>query len=626
MVDRFLVWLGAGAVTVGVSAALVAGAGVAMATDGDSSDGGGTKTSESSDSPGSNGDSGAQNTSPGAPNVKDDDVKGDDPGPGNGTIKDAIKNAIKDALDGTNVDEATDEDLTDFTDIGETTDGDLIDEDSTGTDGEAGELGEEAQPTETGTASHKKGVQAGNAQIAQWTQAVVDRFGPAAKTPDATSDANLEIKEDPATGSEPEAVEQHAFVNVVNLFEDAKEKTEAPEVASVAFATPAAAQVNAMAFASPLTVVLDIIGTIVFGLYSLVTQTVGGPPVIPPRSTVTVLTSRLRIDCGCAPGEGSTVPVNWYIPEVAEGDPPPERLIYLQHGFLASAPWYSYTANALAEQTNSIVVAPSITSNFLAADQCWLGGAPMHEAMAALFDEDNTALADSAARAGYDGPIPDRVVLMGHSLGGGAVSGIAGYMTDRGTDDRLAGVILLDGVGLNGEMANDLKKVDLDIPIYQLAAPKYFWNQFGIGTDALIEARPDADFYGVTLVGGSHVDTMRGGNWLIQFSQQVVSGFSKPANVAAARTLMVGWTNDMFTGAQGDERVGIYLDGRERLTINTPGGKATLVNLPNPLSKLFILNILRPLTSLTSSIFSFGPSSVAASIGTAADRTDSIAA
>ena len=85
-------------------------------------------------------------------------------------------------------------------------------------------------------------------------------------------------------------------------------------------------------------------------------------------------------------------------------------------------------------------------------------------------------------------------------------------------------------------MANDLRKVDPDIPIYQLAAPKYFWNMFGGGTDALLEARPNADFIGVTLVGGSHVDSMRGGNPLIQFAQQLVPGFSKPQNVEAARS------------------------------------------------------------------------------------------
>src|SRR5205085_315378 len=99
----------------------------------------------------------------------------------------------------------------------------------------------------------------------------------------------------------------------------------------------------------------------------------------------------------------------------------PTRLIYLQHGFLASGPWYSHTAAALAEQTNSIVVAPTITSNFLSCDACWLGAPRMQQTVANLFTDGNTALAESALAAGYTGAIPDRVVLVGHSLGGGSL-------------------------------------------------------------------------------------------------------------------------------------------------------------------------------------------------------------
>jgi pimeloyl-ACP methyl ester carboxylesterase len=215
------------------------------------------------------------------------------------------------------------------------------------------------------------------------------------------------------------------------------------------------------------------------------------------------------------------------------------------------------------------------------------------------------------------------VVLMGHSLGGGAVSGIAGYMSEHGTDDRLAGVILLDGVGLNGQMANDLSKVDLDIPIYQLAAPKYMWNMFGSGTDALLQARPTADFYGVTLVGGSHVDTMRGGNFLIQFAQQLVSGFSKPQNVEAARMVMVGWVSDMFDGERNSP---YYLERDETLTITTPAGQATLVDLPNSLRKPFILNFLEPFMTLSGGLFTLQPGCLRESTATVASCSDSVAA
>jgi pimeloyl-ACP methyl ester carboxylesterase len=369
-----------------------------------------------------------------------------------------------------------------------------------------------------------------------------------------------------------------------------------PKTAAVAFAAPTSAAVTSTASTPPLSGLLSAIGTIVFNLYGLATRLLGGPPILPANSTVTVHSSTLRLDCA----NGYEVPADWYIPNSAE---PPTRLIYLQHGFLASGPWYSHTAAALAEQTNSIVVAPTITSNFLSCDACWLGAPRMQQTVANLFTDGNTALAESALAAGYTGALPDRVVLVGHSLGGGLVAGTAGYMADNGSADRLAGVVMLDGVGLDDTMASSLDKVPDGIPIYQLAAPRYFWNQFGVGTDALLQARPDR-FIGVTLVGGSHVDSMRGGNPLIQFSQQLVSGFSTPQNVAAAQVLMVGWINDMFAGNQDE---GIYVPASGQVAVDTPAGQATAVALPNSLTKPFILNPLQAFVALGNGFFTFEP-------------------
>ena len=401
--------------------------------------------------------------------------------------------------------------------------------------------------------------------------------------------------EKPATATQPAV----ATAAPVVPFARVAVKTAAPQTAAVTFAAPPAGQITSTAAASPLRGLLSAVGTIVFNLYGFAARVLGGPPVLPSNSTVTVRSSTLRLDCA----NGYEVPADWYIPDTKEGEPPPTRLIYLQHGFLAGGPWYSHTAAALAEQTNSIVVAPTITSNFLSCDACWLGAPRMQQAVANLFDADNTALADSALAAGYTGPIPDRVVLVGHSLGGGLVAGAAGYMVDNHTSDRLAGVVMLDGVGLDDSMAASLAKVPDGIPIYQLAAPKYFWNQFGVGTDALLQARPD-QFIGVTLVGGSHVDSMRGGNPLIQFSQQLASGFSKPQNVAAAQIVMVGWINDMFAGNEND---GVYLDPSEQFSLDTPAGRATLVALPNALTKPFILNPLQALVPLGKGLFTFEP-------------------
>jgi hypothetical protein len=61
---------------------------------------------------------------------------------------------------------------------------------------------------------------------------------------------------------------------------------------------------------------------------------------------------------------------DWYFPTTGN----PDRLIYLQHGFLAGGPMYSYTASYLAERTNSVVVATTITSNPFAKNGMWVGG------------------------------------------------------------------------------------------------------------------------------------------------------------------------------------------------------------------------------------------------------------
>jgi hypothetical protein len=582
MVDRFLLWLGAGMVTAGVAAAMGAGAGVAVADSPPGSDAQGSTSSESAKPTENKADSGTDKV--GSPKPKPSGKK-------------PKKNTAADP-------KGTDE-----------TDAAKQGDDATTADEPPAQQPPAQQPAERPTAETVNDAVKAVSDTAESTadkpakpRAVIQRLTarPTAKPvseepkPTESTSATESTAAAEATLATQKTVAPLATVETTLPSVVAATKTAAtPETAAVAFAAPAGAAITSTASAPLLRGVLSVIGTIVFNLYGLAIKLVGGPPILPPNSTVTVRSSTLRIDCG----SGQEVPADWYIPAGAEENPP-QRLIYLQHGFLAAGPWYSYTAAALAEQTNSIVVAPSITSNFLACDACWLGAPPMQQAVANLFEDDNTALADSALAAGYTGPIPDRVVLVGHSLGGGLVAGTAGDMVDNGTVDRLAGVVMLDGVGVDGSMASSLEKVPDNIPIYQLASPKYFWNEFGVGSDALLQARPD-QFVGVTLVGGSHVDSMRGGNPLIQFSQQLVAGFSTPQNVDAAQILMVGWVNDMFAGKQKE---GIYTDPSEEITIDTPAGQATAVALPNSLTKPFLLNPLQALVPLTGGLFTFQPS------------------
>ncbi|OBK73081.1 alpha/beta hydrolase [Mycobacterium sp. 1164985.4] len=648
MVDRFLMWLSAGVVAAGMSAAMVAGAGVAIAEDGSSSDGGGTSSSESSNSADSTKDStdspaaavtGAQTPGSnatrapgGPPRTRVGARRADD-------VTDSPRKS--DARDATDRQPDRKRRGAAREDAAATT---AQANDSTLADNPANEGPSNEGPSTGGAANEDAAVDAGTGQGIKTDTVTVEEQAPdetveevvadsrsgrdhgAEQTTAALSRNVTRIAADEHTGVRTETGKgatttvadttvgtgaQATDERTAVVLEQSEENLVQQEFAvqQVAYAAPLTATT---ATAPQIPTLIRVIGTIVFDLYALATRIFGGPPILPANSTVTVRSSTLRIDCACAEGEGKEVPADWYIPKTAE-DAPPDRLIYLQHGFLASGPWYSHTAAALAERTNSIVVAPTITSNFFALDGCWLGGAPMHEAMAGLFSAGNTALAESAHAAGYDGPIPDRVVLMGHSLGGGAVSGMAGHMAGDARVDRLAGVVLLDGVALGdpAQMTEALKKVPLDIPVYQLAAPVYMWNNFGAGLDALAAARPTG-FIGVTLVNGSHVDSMRGGNPLIQFAQELVAGFTRPENAAAAQMLMVGWVNDMFDPTSHE---GLYLERGERYSFDTPAGKASVVALPNTLTKPYLLNFLRPFMSLANGLFSLDPVCARASVG-----------
>ena len=104
-----------------------------------------------------------------------------------------------------------------------------------------------------------------------------------------------------------------------------------PQSAAVTFAAAAtsAAEITSTAAATPLSGLLSAIGTIVFNLYGFATRLIGGPPTLPPNSTVTVRSSTLL---------GLTAPTGSRCPRTGTSRTPrepPTRLIYLQHGFLA---------------------------------------------------------------------------------------------------------------------------------------------------------------------------------------------------------------------------------------------------------------------------------------------------
>jgi hypothetical protein len=382
----------------------------------------------------------------------------------------------------------------------------------------------------------------------------------------ATSAAPSEAtaKSEPAYSAPPAAASAESLETARAAVTQASELT-------TAVAARSTVGVTEQATASRAPTVIDFVGSIVLNVVMALIHTFDGAPVLPAGSNVTVRTSTLTIPVA----GGRTVEADWYFPNDGET---PTRLIYLQHGLGASGPMYSYTAATLAEQTHSIVVVPSLTSNFFDADAAWLGGTPMQQAVADLFVGDRAALTESAsAAAGYEVTLPTRFVLAGHSLGGSLVMGAAGDMVDNGAINDLAGVLLLDSVDLNNTVPTALQKLTGTNyrPVLNISSERYVWNMDGLVGDELEAARP-GQFNGVMLVGGRHIDALQGGNPLIQISEYLIAGFSQPQNIEAVKTLAVGWVNDMFAGTHD----GIYGAPQQNIQIDTSAGTATAVVLP----------------------------------------------
>lgn len=347
-------------------------------------------------------------------------------------------------------------------------------------------------------------------------------------------------------------------------------KPAVPQSFSVRSIAPASLeQATAAVAAAPkpllvLGVVQGVISAVVINVGSLVINTVQaiealvtGPPVLPPGSTVTVRSSTVQLS------NGQRVAANWFYPATATGEPP-TNMILLQHGFFALGPMYSYTAANLAEETGSVVVTTTLTSNPFAGDSIWLGGTGTSAAIADLFVGDRAALTASAVDADYatrydfgSGPVvlPRKFALIGHSLGANLVSGAAGFLVDKGAADDLVGVILLDGVPTGTTLPDALKKLNAYanspgghyIPVREIGAPPNLYNFISNVNADLTAARPGR-FNGVVLEGGVHSDSMRGGNPLIQFALYVAAGFPQPQNPPAVDELSAQWFNEWFAG------------------------------------------------------------------------------
>jgi lipocalin len=338
-------------------------------------------------------------------------------------------------------------------------------------------------------------------------------------------------------------------------------------------------------------------------------------PGLPTNGVTGVQIGHSRLDI---PGAfiGQSVPADWYFPTQPDGSVQPQGLIWLQHGFAATNTFYSGLATELAQQTNSVVVAPTLSSIPFTFSGGWLNGPATQEAAAqALLDPNRTVLIDSAVAAGYGGDLDalkGSFVLAGHSAGGGFSSAVGADYINEGSeaqDANLLGVVMYDGVStsiFDNTFTSEVQALAAaDKPIYQIAAPAQIWNMFAATTNQLLAARPDA-FDGVVLVDGSHVDSMLGVNPIFDAVLQLIAGKVPPGNTAATYTLSTGWINDFYSGAgPQDPQYGFYPAANQQITLGNAAGvglPTVTLNQTTPLG-----GVLESLTDFVFKLFGIPP-------------------
>ena len=278
MVDRFLLWLGAGLVTVGMSAGMLAGTGIAAAETGSGTDAGGTTSSQSTKPAEKKADSEKKPTAD--PSSTPADSSPVDSKPADDADK--PKQDTPDAADP----QPTPKPDADVTDKDDDVATDKDDDVATKDDDVA------TDPPSVATNGDKKTKVEPPSRLTK----------PVAATPEPDVDPAVDAKTSQDVTVEPEVTtvtEPAEELNPVTAGRSQARTQDAAVSAAVTFAAapPSAAEITSTAAAPPFSGLLSAIGTIIFNLYGFATRLIGGPPTLPPNSTVTVRSSTLRIDC-----------------------------------------------------------------------------------------------------------------------------------------------------------------------------------------------------------------------------------------------------------------------------------------------------------------------------------------
>ncbi|MEX0687915.1 MAG: lipocalin family protein, partial [Pirellulales bacterium] len=258
---------------------------------------------------------------------------------------------------------------------------------------------------------------------------------------------------------------------------------------------------------------------------------------------------------------GYVTSADWYFPTQADGQVSANGVVWLQQGELGDAAAFAALAAQIAGQTNSIVVAPVINSfEIPTRPGAFLGGAALQEAVAGMMLGDRGALAISATAAGYQGVLPEKILLAGERMSGGFAAEVAARTVDNGAAVNLLGVVMFDGVASPEQFPASLTKlISMGIPVYQIASPPQAANNWGGTTEQLVALHP-GQFVGVQFDDASPLD--------------------------AVITFATGWINDMYAGnGPTDPRYGLYGNPNDGTFVpNQPivMGETGVTTLPAP--------------------------------------------
>jgi lipocalin len=282
------------------------------------------------------------------------------------------------------------------------------------------------------------------------------------------------------------------------------------------------------------------------------------PPLSNGVTGVKTGTSSLAIPIGT---RGFVTSADWYFPTQADGRVSANGVVWLQQGEIGDAVAFAALAAQIAGQTNSIVVAPTVSSFEIPTQPgAFLGSAAMQQAVAEMMRGDRGALVISATAAGYQGVLPEKILFAGQRLGGGFAAEAAARTVDNGAAENVLGVVMFDGVASPDQFAPSVAKLDsLNIPLYQIASPPQAANNWGRTTEQLVALSPD-QFVGVQFDDGSSLDAMV--------------------------TLATGWINDMYDGkGPTDPRYGLYGNPNDGTFVSNQPivmGETGVTTLPAP--------------------------------------------